>query len=93
MTVIYSLLCRSDEIRKNLKLDFIVMVSDHAIYCKTVDVLIKEKKLSNVILLMGGFHIIMNFASVIGTRSGIAGLRGVMIKSGIVAAGSVDACP
>jgi len=40
---------------------------------------------------MGGFHIIMNFASVIGARFGIACLRDVMIESGIVAASLVDA--
>lgn len=40
---------------------------------------------------MGGFHIIMNFASVIGARFGIAGLRDLMIESGIFAFSSVDA--
>lgn len=94
ISVVYLMLSQADEIRVNLNLDFIVVVSDLAIYCKMVEVLTKEIKkgyLSKVVVCMGGFHIIMNFASVVGAKFGIAGLRDLMIESGIVAAGSVDA--
>ena len=75
-----------------LNLDFIVIFSDLAIFCKML--LMKEinkGNLSKVLFHMGGFHIIMTFAAVIGARFGIASLRDLMIESGIVAAGSVGA--
>ena len=46
--------------------------------------------LNNIIITMGGFHLIMMLLGVIGTRFGDAGLRELAIESDVIAEGSIE---
>lgn len=76
-----------------LDLDVADLVLDHAIYCKALEILLKEgnESLKSFInLRMGGFHASCNFLAVIGKRFGDAGLKDLIIESGLLGEGSVD---
>ena len=78
---------------ETLNLDVADLVLDHAIYCKVLDILLKEGNKSNksfISLQMGGFHASCNFLAVIGKRFGDAGLKDLIIESGLLGEGSVD---
>ena len=78
---------------ETLNLDVADLVLDHAIYCKALDILLKEgnESLKSFINLhMGGFHASCNFLAVIGKRFGDAGLKDLIIESGLLGEGSVD---
>ena len=77
---------------ETLNLDVADLVLDHAIYCKALDILLKEgnESLKSFInLRMGGFHASCNFLAVIGKRFGDAGLKDLIIESGLLGEGSV----
>ena len=76
-----------------LNLDVADLVLDHAIYSKALEVLLKEgnENLKGFInLRMGGFHASCIFLAVIGKRFGDAGLKDLIIESGLLGEGSVE---
>lgn len=68
------------------------LILDYAIYYKALEILLnpKNEDLNKFInLQMGGFHVSCIFIAVIGKRFG-AGLKDLLIKSGITGTSSVD---
>ena len=69
------------------------VVLDHAIYCKALDIMMNPANLQLkdfINLRMGGFHASCIFIVVIGKRFGSAGLRDIIIESGLVGAGVAE---
>ena len=76
---------------ESLKVLSLVCVFDQAIYSKAIEVKWKEKeKFKNVVLMMGMFHMLMMFMSILNKRFADAGLRDILILSGVIAEGSAD---
>ena len=69
----------------------IVCVFDQAFYDKAMEIIWKHKSLfKGLMIMMGGFHLLMMLLGVIGTRFGDAGLRELAVQSDVVAEGSID---
>ena len=82
---------RALKIIESLKLPSIVCVFNKAIYSKAIEIKWNEKqKFNNCVLMMGMFHMLMMFMHILSKRFSAAGLRDVLIQSGVVAEGSVD---
>lgn len=91
MSTVNEVLNQSDNIRKTLKLEKVVVVLDQALYAKATEIQWKHHdKFQNVILRMGTFHTICNFLSVIGKRFQGSGLKSIIIEAGVVAEGSIS---
>ena len=91
MSTIYHMMQRSVKIKEQLKLRSIVCVYDQAIYAKAYQIKCKNPdQFKGVFLMMGTFHVILNFLAVIAARFKDAGLRDIIVQSMIVAEGSVD---
>ena len=54
----------------------VVVVSDQAVYAKALEIYSSplHDKLERIVLLLGAFHIIINFMAIIGCHFGSAGL-------------------
>ena len=75
--------------------DDIVVVVDQSIYAKAQKVLWKAAveepdKFGNVVVRMGGFHVMGVMLAIIGKRFGDAGLCDLLVELELVAQGSVD---
>ena len=82
---------RALKIVESLKLTSIVCVFDQVIYSKAIKIKWKEKqKFNGCVLMMGMFHMLMMFMHILSERFSVAGLRDVLIQSGVIADGSVD---
>ena len=82
---------RALKIIESLKLTSIVCVVDQAIYFKAIEIKWKEKqKFNGCVLKMGMFRMLMIFMHILSKRFSTAGLRDVLIQSGVIAKGSVD---
>ena len=92
MATVWELLNRSVHIQKQLGLSSVVCVFDQALYAKVAEVVWTHKdKFSTVVLCLGVFHTICTLLRIIGKRFADAGLRDLMIETGLVAMGSVAA--
>lgn len=90
LTTVFEILNRSEEIRKKLCLNTIVVVMDDSLFAKACEITWKEDRFSHIILRMGTFHTICNMFSILGKRFGDAGLKDILIESQIVAEGSIN---
>lgn len=82
---------RALKIIESLNLTSIVCVFDQAIYSKAIEIKWKERgKFDSCVLMMGMFHMLMMFMHILSKRFSDAGLRDVLIQSGVIAEGSVD---
>ena len=87
----YEVLSRGCEIRDRLQLKAVACVFDQAFYAKAMEVYWKHKTLfDGVVVMMGGFHLLMMLLGVIGSRFGDAGIRELAVQSDVVAEGSID---
>ena len=87
---VYHILERCLQIKDALNLQTVVCVFDQAIYCKVMEIKWKQpERCQSCIVMLGIFHTIM-FLGIIGKRFGDAGLRDLLIQSGVLAEGSVD---
>ena len=87
----YEVLSRGCEIKNRLQLSAFVCVFDQAFYAKAMEVYWKHKELfKGIVIIMGGFHLLLMLLGVIGSRFGDAGLREIAVQSDVVAEGSVD---
>lgn len=69
-----------------------VLVLDQAIYCKALETIAhKSGEFRDLILRMGGFHILIAFLGTIGKRMKASGLEDILIESGSFASGSLPA--
>lgn len=70
----------------------IVASFDQAIYAKAQEIIWSTNgEFSNVVALMGAFHLSMKFMAVIGKSFGNADLKPLMVESGALASGSSSA--
>ena len=91
LSTVYTLLCRSLDMAKQLGQQSALVVLDQAIYAKAIEITWNHtEEFKNIVLRMGAFHISCNFLGVIGKRFGDAGLADVLVESNIVAAGSIN---
>ena len=87
----YEVLSRGCEIKDRLQLKAVVCVFDQAFYAKAMEIFWKHKSLfEGLVIMMGGFHLLMMLLGVIGTRFGDAGLRELAVQSEVVAEGSIE---
>ena len=83
---------RSCSTAKSLNQQHTIITLDQAVYCKALEIRWKHSdKFSNVVLRLGAFQICNTFLAVLGKRFGEAGLQDLLVESGVVAAGSVQA--
>lgn len=69
------------------------LVLDHAIYAKAIEIIMDENNehlKSFINLRMGGFHAACIFLGVIGKRFGDAGLKDIIVESGLFGENSTD---
>ena len=91
MSTVYQILLKSLQIKETLKLHSMVVVFDQALYAKAAEIKWKHRaQFNDLVLRMGVFHTICTFLSVIGKRFQDAGLRDVIIESGVIAEGSTS---
>ena len=56
-----------------------------------MEVLWKQKEqFKGLVVMMGGFHLLMTLLAIIGSRFGNAGLRDIAVHSEMIAEGSID---
>ena len=83
---------RALTIVETLHLDAIVCVFDQAIDSKTCEIKRREpEKFKCCVLMMGIFHLLMVYMSILNKRFGDPGLRDALVQSSIIAEGLVDA--
>ena len=69
-----------------------VITFDLAIYSKAKEIQWRfPNEFSNVVVRKGGFHIVLNFLSLLGKKFADSGLDDLLIESGVYAAGSTSA--
>ena len=91
LRTVYEVLCRGCEIRDRLNLKTVACVFDRAFYAKTAEVYWKHKTIfSGLVLMTGGFHLLIMLLGVIGSRFGDAGLKELAVESDIVAVGAIE---
>ena len=77
-------LCRGER----LSLEAVVCVFDQAFYAKAMEVYWKNKEMfKHLIIMLGGFHLLMMLLGVIGLRFGDAGLREIAIQGDVISEG------
>ena len=87
----FEVLCRGCEIIDRLKLKAVVCVFDQAFYAKAIEIFWKNKNVfENLVLMLGGFHLLMMLLGIMGRRYGDAGLRELAVQSEVVAEGSIE---
>lgn len=91
MSTINAILERSVNIADLLELDHVVVIFDQAIYSKVQQIRWTNPVfMERLIVRLGEFHTCLSFLGILGKRFGSAGLRDLMIESGIVAQGSIN---
>lgn len=87
----YEVLSGGCEIKNRIQLSAVVCVLDQAFYAKAMEVYWEHKELfDGIVIMMGGFHLLLMLLGVIGSRVRDAGLRELAVQSDVVAEGSVD---
>ena len=87
----FEVLCRASAIRDRLNLKAVACVFDQSFHAKAMEVFWKNRQLfKHLLIMMGGFHLIMMLLGVIGTRFGDAGQRELAIQSDAIAEGSIE---
>lgn len=91
--VIQEVLLQCKEKAEALNLNTADLVLDHAIFSKALEILLKDGNDSLrafINLRMGGFHACCVFLAIIGKRFGDAGLKDLIIESGLLGEGYVE---
>ena len=92
MSTVHEVLVQSTQIMDSLHLQSIVCVFDQALYAKAAEIKWKHMdSFGRVVLRMGAFHTTCCLLSILGKRFANAGLRDIIIETGIIAEGSVSA--
>ena len=82
---------RALKMKDALKLQEIVCVFDQSIFAKAAEIKWKNpEKYNDCVLVLGAFHMIMSFMSILAKRFGDAGLRDTLVQAGVLADGSAD---
>ena len=92
MKTVFEILSNAAQTKEEMKLKSIIVVFDEAIYSKAVEIIWKHGDLfSDIVPRLGAFHTICVLLSIIGKRFGPTGIRDIIIESGIIEEGSVEA--
>lgn len=79
------------KVKEKLILNVIICVFDKAIYSKAVEIKWKyPERFQSCIPMLGIFHMLMMYLGIISRRYKDAGLKDVLIQSGVIAEGSMD---
>ena len=90
-STVFEILSKCLKIQEKLNLNAIVCVFYHGIYCKAAEIKWKyPEQFKNCILMLGIFHMLMMYLGISGKRFKDAGLKDVLIQSGVIAEGSVE---
>ena len=91
ISTINEVLERALKMKEHMSLSCIVCVFDQSMFAKAVEIKWKEpEKFKHCVIMLGTFHTIMMFMAVISKRFKDAGLRDILVQSGVLAEGSVD---
>ncbi len=91
LSTVQEVLNQSVTIQQSLSLPSIAVVFDQALFAKATEIAWKHRELyESIVLMMGNFHIICNFLSIIGKMFGDAGFRDLAVESGVIAEGSIN---
>ena len=91
MNTTFEVLIEACQTKDELKLKYDVVAVDQAIYAKAVEIMWKHRDLfTDIVRRLGAFHTISCLLPVIWNWFSPAGLRDVIIESGIIEEGSVD---
>ena len=89
MNTVYKILTEAVKTKESLDLGSIVVVFDQAIHAKALDIMWKNvEQFISAIPRLGAFHTTMVLLNIIGNRFGNAGLKDVIIESGVIEEGS-----
>ena len=92
MKTVFETLSKAAQTKEEMKLKSIIVVFDQAIYSKAVEIIWKHGDLfSDIVPRLGAFHTICVLLSVIGKWFGPVGLRDIIIESGVIEEGSIEA--
>ena len=87
----YEVLFRGYKVRDRLQLKTVARVFDQAFYAKAMEVYWKNQGLFNgLVIMMGGFCLLMMLLGITGCRFGDAGLRERAVESDVVAVGFME---
>ncbi|CAB4004110.1 Hypothetical predicted protein, partial [Paramuricea clavata] len=90
-TTVYTVFVKSLEIAAKLNLEYVVLVFDEVIYAKAQQIRWKnESFMVKTILRLGDFHAVMSFCGAISRIFQDAGLRDVLVESGVVGQNTVN---
>lgn len=91
-STIYTVLKHAQKISAAIGQANAVITFDLAIYSKAKEIQWRfPDELSNVVVRIGGFHVALNFLSLLGKKFSDSGLDDLLIESGVYAAGSTAA--
>ena len=91
-STIYTVLKHAQKISNAMGQADTVITFDLAIYSKAKEIQWRfPNEFSNVVVRMGGFHIALNFLSLLGKKYADSRLEDLLIESGVYAAGLTSA--
>ena len=80
---IWTVIQNCQKMTNALKQKFTVLTFDEQLYCKAKLLQwYKSDECQNLVVLLGGFHIQMNFSKVIGQHMEYSGLKDILVESG-----------
>ena len=90
-STIFKLMKVSQEVARRLQQADSVITFDLAIYMKAKQIQLKfPEEFKNTVIRMGGFHIPLNYLSLLGKKYANSGLENLLIESGVYAAGTTS---
>ena len=90
-STIFMLMKVSQEVARRLQQDDSVITFDLAIYMKAKHFQLKfPEEFKNTVIRMGGFHIALNYLSLLGKKYASSGLEDLLIESCVYAAGTTS---
>lgn len=90
-STIFTVMKVYQEMAKSLQQDDSVITFDLAIYIKAKQLQLKfPEEFKNTVIRMGGFHIALNYLSLLGKKYANTGLEDLLIESGVYAAGTTS---
>ncbi|CAH1225893.1 unnamed protein product [Diabrotica balteata] len=88
---VWTVIIKCNEIAKELNNRYTVLTFDQAIYYKAKELQWSQSEdTKNVVIRLGGFHIVMNFLKIIGQFMTDSGLADVWLDSGLYAQSTID---
>ena len=92
LSTVYTVMKHAQTICASLGQLDTVITFDLAIYAKAKQIQMKfPEEFSNTVIRLGGFHIALNFLSLLGKKFHSSGLEDFLIESGVYAAGTTSA--